>query len=523
MLTDDLASLFGARAPTALARAALAAWEDWLQPIDADAPAGADPVYDDAFQAMREEVAKLSGINDALVLEHAQTLLQHTAKDLRVAAYYVYSRLRRDGARGVAEGMELLAALIDRFGDSVLPARPESRKAAVDWLTGNTFADRLDHVEGLTGELLERTVSAIALIDARTRAWPEAGRPALAPLCARIERLIALPVAPDMAPVTTAATRVAAAVPRAAGPIASSRDLLERTRQMALFLAEQPNGYLAGWRLMRTVRWDMLDDMPPHDAGGTTRLQAPRTELRTHLKRLLQQKHWTELLERVEAAFAEGANHFWLDLQYYAYVAHEHVDADGDTVREAMAMDCQRLLERLPGVEHLTFADGEPFADATTRAWFARLATLYAATGHDTRSPAASDADIDWTQIEAHALAQATQEGLDAAFARLVALPQVQTARQRFLRQFVMARVAEHHDRPDLALHLLSELDTTAARHGLARWEPTLAFDVKTHLLRALTVRMNRKDADKRTLAQRIETLRATMTTIDPVRATSFS
>jgi type VI secretion system protein VasJ len=54
-----------------------------------------------------------------------------------------------------------------------------------------------------------------------------------------------------------------------------------------------------------------------------TRLIAPRAELQTQLKRLMLQKQWPELLDRIEQAFAEGANHFWLDLQYYAFVGQE--------------------------------------------------------------------------------------------------------------------------------------------------------------------------------------------------------
>ena len=64
MLTNLLKSLFGTRKPSDLARASLSNWDDWLQPISASSPVGADPVYDDAFQSVRDEVAKLSDVND---------------------------------------------------------------------------------------------------------------------------------------------------------------------------------------------------------------------------------------------------------------------------------------------------------------------------------------------------------------------------------------------------------------------------------------------------------------------------
>jgi hypothetical protein len=102
--------------------------------------------------------------------------------------------------------------------------------------------------------------------------------------------------------------------------MASARDPLDRARQMAQFLREQPEGYLAAYRLMRCVRWDTLTE----EAGGGTRLVAPRAELRAHMRRLALQKQRPELLDRVEQAFAEGANHFWPDKMIVAAQRGRH-------------------------------------------------------------------------------------------------------------------------------------------------------------------------------------------------------
>jgi type VI secretion system protein VasJ len=520
MLTKLLQSLFGTRKPADLARSALPRWEDWLQPISAASPMGADPVYDDDFQAVREEVAKLADINDGFIIETTERLLKNIAKDARVAAYHIYGRMRRDGATGVADGFELLAALIDRFGESLLPARAESRKAAIEWLAGATFANRLDQVQGLTGPLLERTLSAIALMTERTAQWPDAGRPELGPLFRRFESRV-----DERAPAESPATprsSLTAAMPgmSTAAPITSSQDLLERARQMATFLREQPHGYLAAGRLMRCIRWDLLDELPPHEASGKTRLPAPRPELRATIKRLVLQKQWLELLERVEAAFAEGANHFWLDLRYAAFIAQEHAGDAYAVTRDMAATDATFLLQRLPGLEHLSFSDGSPFADSATLEWIARHAIAYdARPAHESLVFAVTEHDHHWTDLETQALTLVTQQGLDDALAWLHRLPGHDTERQRFLRQFVMARVAERADRADIALHLLASLDAIAERHGLALWEPALAFDVKQHRLRLLKARLNRKDADKTTLAQHMDTLMGELAMLDPARA----
>ncbi|MEN7529292.1 type VI secretion system protein TssA [Cupriavidus sp. DL-D2] len=524
MFNNLLNALFGTRTPSDMARSTQARWESWLQPIRADAPAGDDPGYDDDFIAIKEEVAKLSDINDTLIVESAERLLKASAKDVRVAVYYAYGRMRRDGAEGVASAFELLSALIDRFGDQLLPIRAESRKAALEWLAGSTFTDRLDRVPGLNGAHLERTLSALALIQERTAQWPEVWRPALDALFRRFEGRVEYPSAEDSGGQVAPAKPFGVATPLAAGEVTSTRDLLDRARQMAQFLREQPEGYLAAYRLMRCVRWDTLTEIPPHEASGKTRLVAPRAELRAHMKRLVLQKQWPELLDKVEQAFAEGANHFWLDLQYYAFTAQEQAGGQYTRVRDLLATDCALMLERLSSLDQLAFADGTPFADDTTLEWIARHATVRDIERGEAMAPVAVDsASTDWAETEAQAVDLAAHQSLDAALAWLQGLPAREGERDRFVRQLVMARVAEGADRIDTALHLLTALDQRTQQFRLAAWEPSLAFEVKQQLLRLLKVRMTRKDADKATLAQRIDALVGELTAIDPARAVAIA
>lgn len=332
-----------------------------------------------------------------------------------------------------------------------------------------------------------------------------------------------LPVANASGDTPSGPTASSAALP-AATDVSSTRELLDRARQMAQFLRDQPQGYLASYRLMRCVRWDTLTEVPPHEVSGKTRLVAPRAELRSHLKRLLLQKQWPELLERVEAAFAEGANHFWLDLQYYAFSAQEQAGGEYAQIRDLVATDCGLMLERLPGLDQLTFSDGSPFADDATLEWIARYATVRDVERGEAVAPVVvSSAETDWAETEAQATDLAVQQGLDAAFAWLQRLPARDGERERFVRQRVMARVAERVDRADTALHLLSTLDLVAQRFRLAAWEPSLAFETKHHLLRLLKIRINRKDADKPALSARIDALTGELTAIDPARAVTVA
>ncbi len=102
-------------------------WQPWLAPVSDARPTGEDPGYDDDFQRIREEVNKLSGIDTGLICTLAEKLLTTTAKDIRIATYYCWARLHQDGETGFAEGLELLAGLIQRYGTQLHPQRDRSR------------------------------------------------------------------------------------------------------------------------------------------------------------------------------------------------------------------------------------------------------------------------------------------------------------------------------------------------------------------------------------------------------------
>lgn len=510
------------------ARVRLEAWEGWLQPLAGEGGVGRDPGYEDAFFEIREETQKLSGIDDARIAHACELLLKDTGKDLRLAGYYAFARLRQDGPAGFADGLELAAALVERFGAALLPARAEAKRGALEMLATPRVIELLDSRGAPRPADLERALVALDVLAQGTAAWVEAARPDLQPLVARFARGDEPARHPEAEPATASNPPASSASP-ASGPLASTRDLLDQARAMARWLRDQENGYLPSVRLVRSVRWDTLHEVPPADAGARTRLVPPRGELRPRMKRLVLQKQWHELMERVEGAFMEGANHLWFDLQYFQHLALDHVGAPYSAWRELLRADCALFLERLPGIERLSFNDGTPFADDATLEWIARHAVVRNLEAGETVAPLPVSADGEgdaaggWPEIEAQAREWVAREGVEAAFAWLEALPGMQTDRHRYLQRLVMARLADHAGRPETALALLSELDASARSLPLMRWEPALMFEVKQQLVRALKAMSNRKDADRPALARRIGELQAELTVLDPARALTLS
>lgn len=510
------------RDPLSLARQHAQCWEPWLQPVPGASPVGLDPGYEDDFQRMREEVNKLSGADVERVVQSAHTLLHTTGKDLRVATYYLWARLHKDGEAGLADGLCLLAALVERFASDVLPVRATARKAALEWLAGSKVLDSLARYPQVDKAEAERTVAALVWLDKALGAWPQAHRPHLAPLHnALAARLVQAGGIDAVVPQTSAEHRASSTsdAPQAAA-IKSGRELLDSARNLAGYLRDQPDGWLAAHRLMKSLRWDTVHQLPAQDANGITRLAPPRGESRARLQRLHVQQNWRELLEQAERLYAEGVNHFWLDLQWYLHQALSKLPAPHNTWAGVVKHDLGLLLQRLPGLEVLRWSDGAAFADETTRDWINQHVSASPAQQWlpaAAVAPAAVASDV--LALEHEALAQADMHGVEQALAWLAARPEPGSGRERWQLRLVMARVAEQHGKHELALNLFGNLDASAQCHALAEWEPALCFEVKARLLKLLRLKAQRNDADRPALARQMEAQLAALVALDPVRA----
>lgn len=495
-------------------------WEKWLVPIAPDSPVGDDPGYDDDFQQMREEVNKLSGADTGLVCALAEKLLTGVSKDVRIATYYIWARLHIDGESGLADGLALLAGLIQRFGDALHPQRGNSRKLALEWLAGSRVLDSLSLYPEVTKADFERIVGALVLTEESVGGWDESTRPQLAALYAALENRLMQSGGPDaVIPQNSSLPRHAAPNTPALKAVTSGRDLLDQAKLLAGFLRDQPNGWLSGHHLMKSIRLDTLHELPPLAADGCTRLAPPKLENRALLKRLYLQQSWLELLEQTDILFAQGVNHLWLDLQWYTHQALIKTGGPHERWADIIKQDLNGLLTRLPGLEGLAFSDGTPFADEVSLHWINQHVMAAESWGSESAASASTAGDDDILQLESEALAQADSEGVEAALNWLQNRPGARTPRHQWLIRLLMARVAEQYGKNDMALHLLGELEGNATRMTLTQWEPELLFEVKARRLKLLRMKASRTESDKSRLHSEMENLLAGLIALDPARA----
>ncbi|MFC0227690.1 type VI secretion system protein TssA [Serratia aquatilis] len=503
---------------------ALSLWDNWLLPVSPEQETGEDPSYDDNFQLMREEINKLSGTDPALLCSLAEKCLCQTAKDIRVVTWYIQARLQRDGEKGLAEGLLLLAAMLNRYGQHCHPHRPNARKAALEWLNSTKMLDTLSLWPEVDRNDAGLTAGAINLLADAVSHWQDNERPSFSELCSALENRLARSggmgslIPQNSRPKDTGREKSTASSPQLAA-VKSGRDLLDQAKLLSRWLAEQPQGWLASHRLMKTVRWDTVDQPPPLDSSGRTRLLPPKPEYRAQLKRLYLQKNWAELVEQASQMYCEGVNHFWLDLQWYLWQGLSHAGQPWEVWADAIILDMRLLLNRLPGLEKLAWNDGTPFADEVTQGWINEKISEDSLEFHDDPATITSSQADEVLSLEAEAMEKGDSEGPEAALAWLQTRPGTDTPRSRWLTRLLMARVAEQYGRNEMALHLLGELTTTAPLLTLADWEPALLFEVQARRLKLLRMKAGRSESDKVRLMPEMDALLAGLIAIDPARA----
>ncbi len=507
----------------AATRERVAQWDSWLQPLSASSAAGDDPGYDDDFQQIREEINKLSGANAELICQLAEKILTTTAKDIRVVTWYCWAKLHREGEQGLAEGLELLAGLLERFGAQSHPQRDRSRKAALEWLAGSRMTDSLSLYPEVVREEAVRTIGALLLIAQLTDNEPDETRPQFSALYGalviRLQKAGGVDaVVPQNASQNEAHSTTRHSDAPLLGRITSGQDLLAQARTFTEYLREQSDGWLSAHHLMKSLRHDTLHSIPAPDAQGRTRIEPPRADQRALLKRLYLQQNWSEMLETADSTFSRGANHLWLDLQWYI---HQALMKSGQaTLADIVAADLKGLLTRLSGLESLAFSDGTPFADEVTLNWIQqKVLESTGGWGNDMPSASMAAGHDDILALEPEAVALADSEGPDAALGWLQNRTGMATDRQKWLLRLLMGRIAEQYGKNELAVHLFAELWARASEVSLTQWEPELLFEVQARHLKLLRLKAGRSEADKARLTPMMDQLLAGLIIIDPARA----
>ena len=510
-------------------------WQEWLEPVSDGHPCGEDVAYADDFGAIKIELAKLSGIDCRLILDASERLLKRQSKDLRVATYYIFAALRDRGLAGFSDGLEILCGLLQKFDQSLWPKKPVQKRNALNWLSGERVLDTLKGTELSNSVDLKRTLSALMSLQHHLEGWEESVRPSLFPLLQYFEESsvrfsspqtgtsqsqeVSTPIDQEVVPqIRQEGQRPSESL--AVTQVNSSKALLDQVRINAAYLREQDDGYWPAYKMIRAVRWGGLNGTPPHQ-NGQTRLKAPRTDLLATLNRLVNEQQWRDLLDRVEAAFLEGANQYWLDLQYYAWQGQQALGGLYLSQVDSSLFELKSLLTRCDGLTGLSFDNGFPFVSADTLTWLEQK--VMPSTRKQTSSRTVQKAVIESSsQVEnqesqwQQALLKTQEQGLDAAFAWLETLPELKSGAGQVKKWLMMARLAANNQKADWALKLLEQASRQMQVLTVKEWDKHFAFDVYALWYQLLNENLDKKDTEA---TGQLEFLRTELMQADIVRA----
>ncbi len=303
---------------------------------------------------------------------------------------------------------------------------------------------------------------------------------------------------------------------------ADRQDAIERVASAARFWRTEDPYSPVPYLMLRGMRWG---ELRAGESLDPSIFEAPTSETRTSLKRLLLEQSYAEAIEIAEAAMATPAGRAWLDLQRYVVTAAEGLGYSA--VASAIRAELAALLKSYPDLMTSSLMDDTPCANNETVEW---LKTFIEDSSSQPPMPvwepryeepeqAAETEDGAEKAPDAFELAmEAARSGRQQdAFEILIREAAHQNSgRGKFQRRLQLAQVCLSTGAEAIAFPILQELSATIDKHQLEEWESP---DMVAHAFALLYRCMSNGDVPeevKRTLYSKICRL-------DPVQALAHS
>ncbi|MBF0201970.1 MAG: type VI secretion system protein [Desulfamplus sp.] len=274
------------------------------------------------------------------------------------------------------------------------------------------------------------------------------------------------------------------------------------------------------YRLGRIVAWTPVDALPT-STGGKTMLPPPDEQIVSAITRLHDSSNWEALIDACESRVTQYL--FWLDLTRYVAGALENLGHP--EISRLIAMETALYIQRLKGMENLSFSDGTPFADPGTKEWLVSIKTTPESSGE----PGARDGEgqagtgtkssllkqISLKTLEAEKLLRNNR--IDEAVNKITSgLSTSRSGRERFLWRIALCRLLMTAKQTLVAMPHIDNILGTVDTYALMEWEPEIAVEALSVAL--MTLRLTRDDGH----ADLMEATLKRIALIDPLKALTF-
>jgi type VI secretion system protein ImpA len=287
-------------------------------------------------------------------------------------------------------------------------------------------------------------------------------------------------------------------------------DAIRKVAEAAAFLRRREPQSPASYLMLRGLRWGEL--RAAIELADPTRLEAPPTELRRHLKKLLLDKKYEELLDAAESTMALPCSRAWFDLQRFVVEACDGLGSGYEAVARAIRSELKALVTDIPQLLDATLMDETPAANAETRAWLVSLVQA-PAEASTSAAPAANAASnglgSKWPGQPTDAYVSALQALRDGQERKAFEILQQDIARrrsgrERFRRRMQLVEICATTNKSNVAQPILDDLAAAIENHKLDEWEdPGMVANALATLMK-MSVRIQADKAAQQKLFERI-------------------
>ena len=322
-----------------------------LRPIAGEDRAGKDPRYEEEFEQIENEVAKIGAVEQLevdwpKVETLAVQLLTETSKDLRCVCWWAIARVRQTEFAGLREGVATFIALLEQYKGDVFPRRPKARLGAIAWYT--------NYLDGWLKKYPQQATRAE--VDAISDAFARA-----ADIFDELE-------------VETAELHAARESLGHIKLVASEEEREEEVRKafpegyedLGMSMLQQcgepgDNETPMSLRMRRWALWMASPDVVADNRRDVTTAR----EVAEELASLYGAHKWTDLLVRCEKLFMTSP--FWLDLSFWS--AKAATQLLGEEAKLAIVGELRALVTRDPNLVTAADREGGPLLCDEARDW----------------------------------------------------------------------------------------------------------------------------------------------------------
>jgi type VI secretion system protein ImpA len=289
-------------------------------------------------------------------------------------------------------------------------------------------------------------------------------------------------------------------------------DAIRKVAEAAAYLRRREPTSPASYLMLRGLRWGEL--RAAIDLADPTRLEAPPTELRRHLKRLLLEKKYEQLLDAAESAMALPCSRAWLDLQRFVVEACDALGSGYEAISRAIRSELKALVSDIPQLLDATLMDETPAANAETRAWLMSLVQGTSEPAAAAETPLRTSAGSNglgprWPGQATDAYTSALQylrEGQERKAFEILQqdIAHKRSGRERFRRRMQLVEICASTNKGNVAQPILDDLAAAIETHKLDEWEDPGVVAGALATIMKLSTKVQADKAQQQKLFERI-------------------